>query len=133
MLSFLLRLVRGITKMKVIIAGSRDIVDPHVVDDAVRESGFEVTEVVSGGARGIDRMGELWGAKHGIPVKVFRADWEKHGKSAGVRRNREMAEYAEACIAIWNGSRGTANMIDEAGMHNLKLFIKKVDFIGGLY
>lgn len=114
--------------MRVIIAGSRDIVDPGIVDEAVRESGFEITEVVSGGARGVDRMGEAWARKHGIPVKVFPADWDKNGKSAGPIRNEEMAKYAEALIAIWDGySRGTDNMIDRASAWNRKTYVRKVD------
>lgn len=99
--------------MKVIIAGSRTITDPQVVADAVRKSGFQVTEVVSGCARGVDLLGSQWAAHNGIPWKAFPADWEKHGKKAGYLRNVEMANYAEALIAVWDGeSRGTKHMID---------------------
>lgn len=49
-----------------------------------------------------------------IPFKVFPADWKKYGRSAGPRRNRQMAEYADAAIVFWDGkSRGTQNMIQQ--------------------
>lgn len=89
--------------MKVIIAGSRGITDYAIVERAIRESGFQITEVVSGTARGVDRLGERWAAEHGIPVAPFPADW-KIGKNAGILRNAQMAEYAEAAIIIWDGS-----------------------------
>jgi len=111
--------------MKVIIAGSREIFDYNIVKEAIEESKFEITEVVSGTARGVDSLGERWAYEHKIPVKRFPADWDKHGKAAGIIRNSEMANYGEALIAIWDGeSRGTKNMIDTAKKKNLQVFIK---------
>lgn len=110
--------------MKVIIAGSRSIIDPAIVVAAVEASGFKIAEVVSGCCRGVDKLGEKWAEDRGLPVKRFLANWGKHGKSAGPIRNREMAEYADALIAIWDGkSRGTANMIEEAEKRGLKVFV----------
>lgn len=110
--------------MKTIIAGSRSIADPETVAAAVEASGFEIAEVVSGCCRGVDKLGEKWAEDRGLPVKRFLANWGKHGKSAGPIRNREMAEYADALIAIWDGkSRGTANMIEEAEKRGLKVFV----------
>ena len=57
--------------MKTIIAGSRDLTDYNLVKLAVEESGFEIAEVVSGGARGVDRLGERWAKEHGVPIKRF--------------------------------------------------------------
>jgi len=71
------------------------------------------TEVVSGGAQGVDRLGEEWAKLNSIPVKVYPADWERHGKAAGPIRNAEMSIYAGGLIAFWDGvSKGTAHMID---------------------
>jgi hypothetical protein len=110
--------------VKTIIAGSRDIEDYGWVCAAVEESGFTVTEVVSGGAHGVDHQGERWGHYRDIPVKVFPADWKKYGKGAGPVRNRQMADYAEALIAVWDGaSKGTENMIREAKARDLKVFV----------
>lgn len=100
--------------MKVIIAGSRSLAGhPHLVGRAVQESGFaDITEVVSGTARGIDQLGEEWAKLNGKKVTRFPADWKRLGKQAGFARNRQMAEYADALIAIWDGySHGTKHMI----------------------
>jgi len=114
-------------KLKTIIAGSRNCYDFKIVLNAIKESGFadEITEVVSGGALGVDKLGEKFAHKFDIPLKIFLADWKKYDKAAGPIRNREMSEYADALIAVWNGkSRGTANMIEEAKKRNLKMFVK---------
>jgi len=112
--------------VKTIIAGSRGIEDYDQVKMATfmaAKHGIKVTEVVSGHARGIDRLGERWAAENGIPVKLFVPDWDKDGKRAGLLRNAEMAEYADALIAIWDGaSRGTKNMIDNAEKKGLKVY-----------
>lgn len=113
--------------MRVIIAGSRTIKDPAVVNAAVRDSGFTVTEVVSGAARGVDTLGEWWGLFHGIPVKPFYPRWDELGKRAGFVRNLEMAEYAEALVAISSqNSPGTAHMIKAARKRGLKVFVVEV-------
>lgn len=100
--------------MKVIIAGSRTISRYELVSHAVYESGFQVDEVVSGHApEGVDMLGEQWAVIHKVKAKVFPANWRDHGKRAGIYRNAQMAEYADALIAVWDGqSPGTDNMID---------------------
>jgi hypothetical protein len=116
--------------MKTIIAGGRDVTDCLIVRAAIVASGFdtEITEVVSGGARGVDAMGERWAREVGIPVRVFPADWDKHGKAAGPIRNGQMADYADALIAVWNGqSRGTSNMIEQAKAKGLRVFVFRTD------
>jgi len=100
--------------MKVIVAGTRTIECAGTVGEAIRESGFNVDELVSGTCAGVDQTAEALAALHGIPVKQFPPDWKTHGKAAGPIRNRQMAEYADALVAVWDGeSRGTKNMIDE--------------------
>lgn len=111
--------------MKTIIAGSRSIEDYDEVCAAVRDSHYDITEVVSGGARGVDKLGEIWAEVHKIPTtgKQFyiTADewryWEMRGQlwKAGHHRNRRMAEYAEALVLIWDGrSGGSKSMLEEA-------------------
>jgi hypothetical protein len=113
--------------MRTIIAGSRDITDFELVFDAVEASGFKITEVVSGGARGVDRLGEYYAELHDIPCKVFKADWDTYGKAAGSIRNGEMGKYAQALIAVWDGvSRGTKHMIDTALMLGLRVYIHRI-------
>ena len=113
--------------MKTIIAGSRDINEFDTVKEAIEESKFKITEIVSGGCRGVDWLGECYGNENEISTKSFPADWKQHGKAAGPIRNREMAEYADALIAVWDGqSKGTANMIQEAKEKGLKVFVHNV-------
>ena len=105
--------------MKTIIAGSRGFNDYGLLCQICKEE--LLTEVVSGTARGADQLGERYSDENGIPKKQFPADWDKYGKSAGYKRNTEMAKYADALIAFWDGeSRGTKHMIDLAKQHNLK-------------
>lgn len=110
--------------MKVIIAGSRDIEDMLLVEQAIRESRFRISEVVCGMARGVDTLGKEWAEARNIDVAPFYADWNTYGKAAGYKRNSAMAEYADALIAVWDGrSRGTRNMIMLARKNNLRVYV----------
>ena len=97
--------------MKVVIAGGRHFVfskeDFDRLDRLHAEHGF--TEVFSGGAPGADMVGEFWAKRNGLPVKLFPADWENEGNSAGPIRNRQMAIECDAVI-LFPGGRGTENM-----------------------
>ncbi len=84
--------------MKTIIAVSRDVIDHALVSKAILDSGFKITEVVSGGANGVDYLGEKWARENKIPLKIVNADWNMYGKAAGSIRNSLMAKYAEALI-----------------------------------
>lgn len=116
--------------MKTIIAGSRSITDYKYLLKAIAQIDWEITEVISGNARGVDRLGERWARENNIPVRLFFPDWDKWGKSAGFVRNHEMVEEAEALIALWDGeSRGTKHTIGLAqGRSGLKkVLIFRVD------
>lgn len=105
--------------MKWAITGSRGISDieyiGNILSDILKRYGKPI-EFIHGGCWGVDNIGKMWALANGIPVKEFPAQWKKYGKSAGPRRNKEMADYCEKsdlCIAIWDGSsKGTKNMID---------------------
>lgn len=114
--------------MKIIIAGSRGFSDYNLLtqecDKILTE--FEDIEIVSGGARGADKMGEFYAKEKGYPVKIFPADWDKLGKSAGYIRNKQMAEYADVLIAFWDGkSSGTNHMINLGKENNLGVHVIK--------
>lgn len=110
--------------MKVIIAGSRSVESYTLVKKAIEASGFEIDVVVSGNAKGVDHWGELYAQQNRIDLVIFPANWAKYGKSAGIRRNRMMAHYANALIAIWDGqSVGTKHMIECAEGLGLKVFV----------
>lgn len=110
--------------MKTIIAGSRSIDSLDLIFQAVNQSKFNITTVVSGGARGVDQLGEQWATMNNIPIDIYPANWDKYGKSAGYKRNTIMAINADALIAIWDGeSKGTKHMIDLAEKYGLKTFV----------
>ena len=109
----------------VIIAGSRTIIDYDIVLEAIEESGYDITRVISGTAPGVDSLGELWAMKHGIPYDRMPANWNKYGKRAGFIRNKEMAMVADCAVVIWDGkSRGSSNMIDEMIALDKPVFVK---------
>lgn len=102
--------------MKIIIAGSRNIIDydkiKKIIDSIVEKNNIQITEVISGCALGIDTIAINWAWNKNISVKKFPADWNKYGKKAGYLRNEEMSKYADGLIAIWDGSsKGTEHMI----------------------
>jgi hypothetical protein len=97
--------------MKTIIAGGRD--NYLTSKDYTYLDTLEITEVVSGGARGIDTDGEIYAKARDIPLKIFPADWNRFGKSAGYRRNAEMAKYADS-VVLFEGGKGTNHMYDIA-------------------
>lgn len=99
--------------MRVIVAGSREGFVARNVFEAIEHSGFVITEIVSGGARGVDRDGEYYAKLNSIPIRQFIPDWDGKGKSAGILRNIEMANYGDALVAVWDGkSKGTKHMIE---------------------
>jgi len=113
--------------MRTIIAGSRNIIDYSILIKAVNSLSWNITSVVSGTARGVDHLGELYAEKKGIGLELYPADWDKYGKSAGYKRNELMADNAEALLAIWDGqSKGTKHMIDIAKRKGLEVCIYRV-------
>ena len=115
---------------KIIIAGSRgfnfpDVMEFYVNDIIERESWeSEHIEIVSGTAKGADRLGEELAQYYDYRLKRMPADWDKYHKAAGYIRNKHMAEYADAAIIFWDGkSKGTAHMIKLARDTNLPTFV----------
>ncbi|SRR6266576_3588857 len=113
--------------MKTIIAGSRTITNINILQEALKEIDWKITEIVCGKAKGVDYLGEVYARDFGIPIKYFPANWNLYGKSAGPIRNKQMAEYADAAIIIWDGiSKGSLNMIKTAEKLGLKIYIKNL-------
>lgn len=114
---------------KIIIAGGREFDNYDALEELVSNLLFhEYTgdEIVSGAAKGADRLGEKFAKDKGILIKQFPADWDTHGKRAGYLRNAEMAEYADMLIAFWDGySKGTKHMIDLALKEQLEVHVFK--------
>ncbi len=121
-------------KYKIIVAGGRDIDEYKVVEDAIIEFTHNhmlehKIEIVQGGAKGVDENARKYAIINNIQCRQFDADWNTHGKAAGPIRNKQMAEYADALILVWDGnSRGSKNMLKEArekGIPVLESIVKK--------
>ena len=116
--------------MKVIVAGCRDFTDYDLLCaklDFLFVNKAPCIEIVCGEARGADSLGKRYAQSKGYPVLSYPADWKKYGKSAGIRRNKEMAMAADALVAFWDGkSKGTFNMINT--MRRLGKPVKIVNF-----
>ncbi len=117
-----------------VIAGSRTFSDYSALAKEMDASlsrqikeGNAVT-IISGTARGADLVGERYARDRGFQVERFPADWNRHGKVAGYRRNEEMAGVADAVVVFWDGySLGTQHMITIAKDHRLPLKVVTFD------
>ena len=120
--------------MKVIIAGGRDhsLTPCEITELEMQAGSIPITEVVSGcsrkdaanaAKRGVDAEGARWARRKSIPVEYFPAKWGGLGRAAGPLRNLQMAEYADALIAI-RGGVGTTNMVKTATRLGLRPIIE---------
>ena len=121
--------------MKVIVAGGRDFKDYELLkctlDNFQHEYG-NITEVVSGTAKGVDKLGEQYANENNITIKRFVPDWQGLGKKAGFVRNRQMGDYANehngVLVALWDKqSKGTKGMINYAKQIGLKCVVVYYD------
>lgn len=115
---------------RIIIAGGRDFKDYfrlwYLCKHYLKKVPKNTIEIISGGATGADKLGERFAKEEELPLTIFKADWDKFGKSAGYLRNKEMSEYATHLIAFWDGhSKGTKHMIDLAREKGLKIRVIK--------
>jgi len=115
--------------MKVIVAGSRNWTKRDWLFtelDKLRNT-LPITEVVSGGAKGADSLGEFWAEKRGVPLTRFPAEWLREDgtvdKAAGFKRNVKMAEYADALVAFSTGTKGTAHMLKTMSIKGKPTFL----------
>lgn len=113
--------------MRVIIAGSQGISDYALVAQAMLDSGFTPSVILSGLAPGVDKLGEQWAIRHGVPICGYPALWIVNGRydrGAGKRRNSMMVRDADALVAVWDGySGGTADTIRKAKAAGLPVHV----------
>lgn len=82
---------------------------------------------LSGGCKGTDMLGERYARENGFRIERYPADWKQYGKSAGPRRNMQMAEAGDYIICFWDGkSRGTASMIFYAKRLKKPLKVRRI-------
>lgn len=109
--------------MKIAIVGSRNYSQLHLIFDQVARLPAG-TIIYTGDARGVDTAAITAAAKHHITCYSLKADWNKHGKAAGMIRNAEIIAQIEECYIYWDGeSRGSKNMIDRCKKNGIKHYI----------
>ena len=95
--------------MKIAIVGSRSL----VMEDFTPYLPADVTEIVSGGAKGIDRCAAAYAKAHGLTLTEFKPDYARFGRGAPLKRNLEIVEYADFVLIFWDGaSRGSRFVLD---------------------
>jgi hypothetical protein len=113
---------------KVIICGTRyfsdyDLLKTKCDQLLINQKNNGIT-VISGRAKGADSLGEKYAIENGFEILKYPADWDRYGKSAGYKRNQQMAEIADGLIAFWNGvSKGTQHMINIAKEKNIRVIV----------
>lgn len=112
--------------MNIIVAGNRTFTDYKLLEETLNKYVSPNDTIISGVAKGADMLGIVYSYRHNIKIKRFPANWNLYGKSAGYKRNVEMANNADMLIAFWNGiSRGTKHMIDIMNNQNKKVITIK--------
>lgn len=115
--------------IKVVVAGGRDFNNYKLLEDRLikilkTKGKPSDIEIVSGGARGADALGERFAREKRCSLKLFMANWDRFGRSAGHRRNAEMADYSDVLVAFWNrASPGTKSMIELAKKKGLEVHV----------
>ena len=106
--------------MKLAVIGSRDL----IIDDLEYYLPEEVTEIVSGGAKGIDTCAREYASANGLKLTEFLPEYKKYGRGAPLLRNIEIIDYADEVLAFCNGtSRGTKYVIDQCKKKNKKVTV----------
>lgn len=106
-----------------IVAGPRNYYDRAVISDALVDviCDIQPVKILTGDAKGVDQIVAELCFQTGIEYEQFPANWDKYGRSAGPRRNYEMALHGTHLLAFYNGSPGTSSMIYFAERHDLKV------------
>lgn len=97
------------------IIGSRDFTNLSYAASVAKPyiEIHDIEEIVSGGAAGADRLAEEIAEIYGLRIRVFKANWKKYGKAAGMIRNGDIIDNCDCALVFWNGeSKGTLNSIN---------------------
>jgi len=110
--------------MKVAVIGSRNFNDYKLLSETL-DIINDIDLIVSGGAKGADSLAEEYAFNNNIDTLVFKPDWKKYGRGAGIIRNKTIIENSDIVVAFWDSkSRGTKNSIDTARKLGKKVIIK---------
>ena len=106
--------------MKLAIIGSRQL----QIDDLRKYLPDGVSEIVTGGARGVDTCAMQYAEAHSIVLKTFLPDYQRYGRAAPLRRNLQIIEYTDKVLAFWDGeSRGTRYVINECRQRGIPICV----------
>ncbi len=105
--------------MRVGVIGSRSITDYNAIKQVLDTIVQDGDEVISGGANGVDTLAEQYAIDMGYEYTIYKPEWEKYGKIAGLIRNRLIVEDSDYIVAFWDGkSKGTMDTIRKAEAAN---------------
>ncbi|MBQ5318392.1 MAG: hypothetical protein J6K17_04805 [Oscillospiraceae bacterium] len=104
--------------MKVAVIGSRSLTISNLGDYLPQDT----TEIISGGAKGVDTCAKEYAFSHGIKIREYLPEYEKHGKAAPLKRNITIIQNADLVLAFWDGkSKGTKFVIDNCARLGVKV------------
>ena len=110
--------------MKLAIVGSRNFTDYTYFCQVVAQVKGKITLIISGGARGADTLAERYAKEKAIPYLIFPANWDEYGKQAGMLRNQDIVNSAEAMIAFLSSeSKGTRDSISRAHIKSIPVHV----------
>lgn len=106
--------------MKTAVIGSRTLTIDNLGDYLPKET----TEIVSGGAKGVDTSAKCYAQANQLKLTEFLPDYQRYGRSAPLKRNLQIIEYADCVLAFWDGkSRGTRFVIDQCKKHSIPVTV----------
>ncbi len=111
---------RGVEIMRVAVIGSRGL----SIDNLGEYLPENTTEIVSGGAKGVDTCAREYAMRHGLRLTEYLPEYERYGRAAPLRRNITIIENADLVLAFWDGkSRGTKSVIDNCKKRNIPVAV----------
>ncbi len=117
--------------MRVLVCGGRDYKDKDLLFNTLNDIHVkEITKaagivtIIHGGAKGADKLSGEWAKSLGVSIEEYQADWEQHGRAAGIVRNKQMLDEGKPDIIIaFPGGKGTANMVNQATKAEVKVIV----------
>lgn len=112
-------------KQNIAIIGSRTFTDYNILTSFIKKfiDPIFINLIISGGAKGADKLGERFAQENNIETLIFKPNW-KLGKGAGMIRNKDIIENSDLIFVFWNGiSKGTKNSFNLAKKLNKQIYL----------
>lgn len=114
-------------KNYILIAGSREYTNYEELKGTLKGilKGYKDITIISGGAKGVDRLGERYAEEMGYEIEIYLPNYEKYSRAAPIIRNESMVKKADLIICFWDGkSKGTKSTINFAKKYNKEIIVK---------